>query len=230
MDFLRLNVERFSCSCWWATLACPIVAMHRSRRSGTRYRSAAAAMPARSCVSTISLLSSPSDTPREEEQWPNRASRSRSGKVLRKTRACRRSARDARRPQAGPRSKRKPRKRARHLRRPATERREFRAADAAVVPAAFRRNPSRPRRGHPRRAPHTPIGNSTSRARQLASALARGRHSRPATRSRSCCPTCRRWSRRITACRCSAPCSTPSIPGSSRQRSPTSWSMARPRR
>ena len=34
-------------------------------------------------------------------------------------------------------------RRARHLQRPATERREFRAADADIVPAAIRRNPSR---------------------------------------------------------------------------------------
>ena len=99
------------------------------------------------------------------------------------------------------------------VRGPETQRGEFRTADADLVSAAHRRDPSRARRGRPRRtAPQLRellrAGDSGLPRRWRGAACGRARRSRP------CCRTCRRCWRRISACRCAARCSTPSTRGS----------------
>ena len=70
-----------------------------------------------------------------------------------------------------------------------------------------------PRRGRARRRCASPTASSTS-ARGGSPRRWRGTACARATPCRRCCRTCRRCWRRITACRCSARCSTPSTRGS----------------
>ena len=151
-------------------------------------------------------------TPREESTWPNGASRKPTSKVVRKTRSG-----DLRRPQPKPVPGASASRAAGAA--SSVSLRPNAANFAALTPVSFL---PRSAEIHPERIAvihgtrRYTYRQFYDRARQLASALARPAFA-PATRFRPCSPTCRRWSRRITACRCSAPCSTPSIRGSSRR-------------
>ena len=110
-----------------------------------------------------------------------------------------------------------------------SQRRQFPAAHAAELSRARGGGVPRPA-GDRAWAPQAQLPRLPRPVEKARLGAGEARHSRAATRSRSCSPIRPRCSNATMACRCAARCSIPSTPASTRRRSPSCSTTARPGR